>query len=100
MVSDLAAAYDSGAKLLHKALEVARSELGRQERSITPVDLAANEIYDILRKRLFKSTARTNVKDRPRCLTVTLTIKSPLKRTRRAADVARVEFARATATSG
>ena len=30
-------------------------ELGRQERSITPVDLAANEIYDILRKRLFKS---------------------------------------------
>ena len=30
-------------------------ELGRQERNITPVDLAANEIYDILRKRLFKS---------------------------------------------
>ena len=27
--------------------------MGRQERSITPVDLAANEIYDILRKRLF-----------------------------------------------
>ena len=30
-------------------------ELGRQERNITPVDLAANEIYDILRKRLFTS---------------------------------------------
>jgi predicted AAA+ superfamily ATPase len=29
--------------------------LGRQERNITPVDLAANEIYAILRKRLFKS---------------------------------------------
>lgn len=55
VVSDLAAAYDSGAKLIHRALEDARSELGRQERSITPVDLAANEIYDILRKRLFKS---------------------------------------------
>lgn len=55
VVSDLAAAYDTGAKLIHRALEDARSELGRQERSITPVDLAANEIYDILRKRLFKS---------------------------------------------
>ncbi len=55
VVSDLSAAYDTGAKLIHRALEDARAELGRQERSITPVDLAANEIYDILRKRLFKS---------------------------------------------
>ena len=54
VVSDLAAAYDTGSKLLNRALEDARSELGRQERNITPVDLAANEIYDILRKRLFK----------------------------------------------
>ena len=55
VVSDLAAAYETGTKLIHKALEDARSELGRQERTITPVDLAANEIYDILRKRLFVS---------------------------------------------
>ena len=55
VVSDLSAAYDTGAKLIHRALEDARAELGRQERTITPVDLAANEIYDILRKRLFKS---------------------------------------------
>ena len=55
VVSDLAAAYDTGAKLIYRALEDARSELGRQERSITPVDLAANEVYEILRKRLFKS---------------------------------------------
>ncbi|PDV96873.1 anti-phage-associated DUF499 domain-containing protein [Candidatus Chloroploca asiatica] len=53
VVSDLAAAYDTGAKLIYRALEDARAELGRQERTITPVDLAANEIYDILRKRLF-----------------------------------------------
>ncbi|MDS4051046.1 anti-phage-associated DUF499 domain-containing protein, partial [Accumulibacter sp.] len=53
VVSDLAAAYDTGGKLINKALADARSELGRQERNITPVDLAANEIYDILRKRLF-----------------------------------------------
>ena len=55
VVSDLAAAYDTGAKLIYRALEDARAELGRQERNITPVDLAANEIYDILRKRLFKT---------------------------------------------
>lgn len=55
VVSDLAAAYNTGANLINRALEDARSELGRQERNITPVDLAANEIYDILRKRLFKS---------------------------------------------
>ena len=55
VVSDLAAAYDTGTRLINRALEDARAELGRQERNITPVDLAANEIYDILRKRLFKS---------------------------------------------
>lgn len=54
-VSDLAASYDTGTKLINRALEDARSELGRQERNITPVDLAANKIYDILRKRLFKT---------------------------------------------
>lgn len=53
VVSDLAAAYDTGGKLINRALGDARAELGRQERNITPVDLAANEIYDILRKRLF-----------------------------------------------
>lgn len=55
VVSDLDAAYETGGRLINRALGDARSELGRQERSITPVDLAANEIYDILRKRLFKS---------------------------------------------
>jgi len=55
VVSDLAAAYDTGAKLINRALQDARAEVGRQERNITPVDLATNEIYDILRKRLFKS---------------------------------------------
>jgi Protein of unknown function (DUF499)/Fn3 associated len=55
VISDLAAAYDTGGRLINRALLDARAELGRQERSITPVDLAANEIYDILRKRLFKS---------------------------------------------
>lgn len=53
VVSDLSAAYDTGGRLINRALQDARAELGRQERSITPVDLAANEIYEILRKKLF-----------------------------------------------
>jgi hypothetical protein len=55
VVSDLAASYDRGTRLITRALDDARAELGRQERNITPVDLAANEIYQILRKRLFTS---------------------------------------------
>jgi hypothetical protein len=55
VVSDLDAAYDIGRSLINRALQYARAELGRQERAITPVDLAANEIYEILRKRLFKA---------------------------------------------
>jgi hypothetical protein len=55
VVSDLAATYETGMKLINRALDDARQELGRQERNVTPVDLASNEIYDILRKRLFKS---------------------------------------------
>ena len=55
VISDLWAAYQAGGALINRALDNARQEIGRQERNITPVDLAANEIYDILRKRLFKS---------------------------------------------
>jgi hypothetical protein len=55
VISDLYAAYQTGGSLITRALDNARQELGRTERNITPVDLAANEIYDILRKRLFKS---------------------------------------------
>ncbi len=55
VVSDLYAAYQTGGALIIRALDNAKQELGRAERNITPVDLAANEIYDILRKRLFES---------------------------------------------
>jgi len=55
VISDLSATYASGSKLIYTALEDARQELGRQARNITPVDLAGNEVYDILRKRLFRS---------------------------------------------
>jgi hypothetical protein len=53
VVSDLDASYAQGGALIERALLDARKELGRQEKAITPVDLAGNEVYDILRKRLF-----------------------------------------------
>lgn len=55
VVSDLEAAYDTGGKLIQRALDDATQELGRAEISITPVNLESNEIYEILRKRLFSS---------------------------------------------
>ena len=53
VVSDLDAAYDTGGKLIQRSLNDAQQEIGRAEVSITPVNLESNEIYEILRKRLF-----------------------------------------------
>lgn len=63
VVSDLDASYGQGGSMIERALSDARKELGRQEKTITPVDLAGNEIYDILRKRLFKKLPDTAVID-------------------------------------
>ena len=60
VVSDLEAAYDTGGKLIQRALDDATQELGRAEVSITPVNLESNEIYEILRKRLFLRLPDTN----------------------------------------
>lgn len=60
VVSDLEAAYDTGGKLIQRALDDATQELGRAEVSITPVNLESNEIYEILRKRLFQSLPDNN----------------------------------------
>jgi hypothetical protein len=54
IVSDLAASYEGGGRIINKALDDVRQEIGRQEKTIIPVDLAGNEIYDILRKNLFE----------------------------------------------
>ena len=53
VVSDLDAAYESGTNLIKSALNDAKQELGRAVVNITPVNLESNEIYEILRKRLF-----------------------------------------------
>ena len=60
VVSDLEAAYDTGGRLIQRALDDARQEVGRAEVSITPVNLESNEIYEILRKRLFQDLPDNN----------------------------------------
>jgi len=61
VVSDLSATYGAGTSLIHRALNDAKGELGRQEYTITPVDLSGNEVYEILRKRLFVSMPDSDV---------------------------------------
>jgi hypothetical protein len=61
VISDLAAAYEQGSHLIQHALTDAKGELGRQEFPITPVDLTGNEIYEIIRKRLFLSLPSKSV---------------------------------------
>jgi len=53
--ANLDSSDDTGTKLINRALDDTSSELRRQELNIMPVDLAANAIYDILRKRFFNA---------------------------------------------
>ena len=55
VISNLAGSYQGASKDLSKAVGNFRQETNRQARAITPVELASNEIYQILRKRLFKT---------------------------------------------
>lgn len=54
VISNLVGSYQGATKNLAKALANIAEETKRQARSITPVDLNGDEIYDILRKRMFR----------------------------------------------
>ncbi|TIS15105.1 MAG: hypothetical protein E5X09_03705, partial [Mesorhizobium sp.] len=54
VVSNLVGSYQGATKELAKAISNIAEETKRQARSITPVDLNTDEIYDILRKRMFR----------------------------------------------
>ncbi|RVJ71441.1 anti-phage-associated DUF499 domain-containing protein [Sinorhizobium medicae] len=54
VVSNLVGSYQGATKELAKAIANIAEETKRQARSITPVDLNTDEIYDILRKRMFR----------------------------------------------
>lgn len=53
VVASLDAAYDEARRVLGGMLADLKNEISRGAKSITPVDLSTDEIYDILRKRLF-----------------------------------------------
>ena len=53
--SDLKATYESGSALLQSSFKELENEANRSAINIEPVALNSDEIYDILRKRLFES---------------------------------------------
>jgi hypothetical protein len=55
VISDLKATYEAGSLLINKALEDLENEVGRGALTLEPVGLNTDEIYHILRKRLFES---------------------------------------------
>lgn len=56
--SDLKATYESGSELLASSFKELENEASRVALNIEPVALNSDEIYDILRKRLFESYPR------------------------------------------
>ena len=63
VISNLSGTYEGASRDLSKAIANFKGEANRQARAITPVDLATQEIYDILRKRLFKALPPRSVID-------------------------------------
>jgi Protein of unknown function (DUF499)/Fn3 associated len=63
VVSNLSGSYEGATNQLRQAIRNFEQEANRQARAITPVDLASQEIYDILRKRLFKGLPDKSVID-------------------------------------
>ena len=64
VLSNLSGSYEAASKHLGKALRDVVAETNRQARPITPVQLGGSEIYQILRKRLFKQLPENQVIDR------------------------------------
>lgn len=58
--SDLKATYESGSELLQSSFKELENEANRTAINIEPVALNSDEIYDILKKRLFESYLSPN----------------------------------------
>lgn len=54
VISDLKATYEGGSQQIVKALEDLKGEVGRGAMTLEPVGLNTDELYHILRKRLFE----------------------------------------------
>lgn len=55
VLANLKSSYKDQSSKVSKLVETAHKEAGRQSRKITPVDMKGDEVYAIIRKRLFKS---------------------------------------------
>jgi predicted AAA+ superfamily ATPase len=63
VVSNLSGSYEGASRQLRQAIRDFEQEANRQARAVTPVDLVSHEIYEILRKRLFKKLPDKSVID-------------------------------------
>jgi predicted AAA+ superfamily ATPase len=63
VVSNLSGSYEGASKQLRQAIRDFEQEANRQARAVTPVELASQEIYEILRKRLFRKLPDKSVID-------------------------------------
>lgn len=63
VLSNLSGSYEGATRQLRQAITDFQQEANRQARSVTPVELASDEIYEILRKRLFKQLPDKSVVD-------------------------------------
>lgn len=57
IIADLKATYESGSELLQSTFKELENEVNRSALNIEPVGSASDEVYHILRKRLFKTLA-------------------------------------------
>ena len=63
VLSNLSGSYEGASKQLRQAIRNFEQEANRQARAVTPVELASQEIYEILRKRLFRKLPNQSVVD-------------------------------------
>ncbi|NLC67598.1 MAG: DUF499 domain-containing protein, partial [Clostridiaceae bacterium] len=60
VISDLKATYESGSELLQSSFKELENEVNRSALNIEPVSSTSDEVYHILRKRLFKELPDEN----------------------------------------
>jgi hypothetical protein len=62
VISDLQATYEAGSGLIQKSFKNLENEIGRSSINIEPVGTTSDDLYHILRKRLFETTATDDEK--------------------------------------
>ncbi|MCH6265088.1 DUF499 domain-containing protein [Neobacillus citreus] len=62
VISDLQATYETGSGLIQKSFKNLENEIGRSSINIEPVGTTSDDLYHILEKRLFETTATEDEK--------------------------------------